>query len=250
MNTKFDLSYFTDRATVRSFKPEAPSRELIADLIRRAEHAPTTGGMQLYSVIETRSTEGLARLAPAHFNQPACTGAPVLLTFCVDLNRFSRWCELSDADPGFDNIQSFVYAGLDTALFAQQFVTLAELAGLGTCYLGTTTYNAPMIAEALELPRLVVPLLTVAVGWPTAPAEGAWRMEVDGVLCGERYPDRSDDDIRKLYAPLEDREDSRRFVAENGKDNLAQVFTDVRYTRQDNEYFSKVFSDFVKAQGF
>ena len=39
-------------------------------------------------------------------------------------------------------------------------------------------------------------------------------------------------------------------MAENGKETLAQVFTDVRYKQADNEYFSRVWLDFIVAQGF
>ena len=53
-----------------------------------------------------------------------------------------------------------------------------------------------------------------------------------------------------MYAEKEAREDSRRFVAENNKQSLAQVFTDVRYTRQANEAFSKVYFDYIREQGF
>lgn len=250
MNNNQIDKYFDKRATVRRFKPEAPDALFIAELVRKAGQAPTTGGMQLYTVIETRSPEGRARLAPAHFNQPACTGAPVLLTFCIDLNRFSRWCELSDAQPGYDNFQTFVYAGLDTAIFAQQFVTLAELAGLGTCYLGTTTYNAPAIAEALNLPRLVVPLVTVAVGWPEEQPAPSWRLPVEGVLASESYPETDDSRILGMYAGLEQLDSSRKFIVENNKQTLAQVFTDIRYTREANEHFSKIFADFIDRQGF
>ena len=62
-----DFSYFKERRTVRSFKEEAPSGELINEILELAQRAPTTGGMQLYSVVVTRSAEGLEALRPAHF---------------------------------------------------------------------------------------------------------------------------------------------------------------------------------------
>ncbi len=98
--------------------------------------------MQLYSVIVTRDEDAKKRLAPAHFNQPSATGADVVLTFCADFNRFEKWCEARNAQPGYDNFQSLMWAVIDTTIFAQQFCTIAEMNGLGTCYLGTTTYNA------------------------------------------------------------------------------------------------------------
>ncbi|MDE6402804.1 MAG: nitroreductase family protein, partial [Muribaculaceae bacterium] len=136
--------YWTSRRTVRRYTDRHVSDELLNTMLEQAAHAPTTGNMQLYSVIVSRSEEEKKALAPAHFNQPQVTGCDVVLTFCADLNRFTRWCEERDADPCYDNLQSLVAAVLDTAFFAQQFNTIAELNGLGCCMLGTTTYNADM----------------------------------------------------------------------------------------------------------
>jgi len=60
----------------------------------------------------------------------------------------------------------------------------------------------------------------------------------------------SDDDIRRLYRPKDDYPANRKFVEENGKQTLAQVFTDVRYTREMNEQMSRRLMDFLRVQGF
>ena len=52
------------------------------EILEAASRASTVGNMQLYSIIVTTSRELLEQLAPLHFNQPAATTAPVLLTFC------------------------------------------------------------------------------------------------------------------------------------------------------------------------
>lgn len=242
--------YWKGRATVRAYSDREVPQALIEDLLEKAAHAPTTGNMQLYSVVETRDAEMKRRLAPMHFNQPQVEGAQVVLTFCADFNRMSRWCEERDAEPCYDNLQSFVAAFIDTIAFAQQFNTLAELAGLGCCWLGTTTYNAPQIAEALELPRLVVPVITLTVGYPAVAGTEVGRLPLEAVLHRERYSQYDRERIDALYAEKEGREDSRRFVAENGKRTLAQVFTDVRYPRENNERFSEVLEGFLKGAGF
>ncbi len=244
------MNYFNTRHTVRRYLDKEVSDELLESLLESASHAPTTGNMQLYSVIITRDYERKKLLAPAHFNQPSVTGSSVVLTFCADFNRFVRWCEVSNAQPGYDNFQSFMTAVLDTALFAQQFCTIAEMNGLGCCYLGTTTYNAPQIAELLELPQFVVPVTTLTVGYPDGEAPLSDRIPVKGIIHKERYSDYSDSSVKDLYAEKEAREDSRQFVAENGKQSLAQVFTDVRYTKEANEHFSKVYHDFIEKKGF
>ena len=100
-------NYFANRKTVRKYKKENVSDEVVIQMLSEASHAPTTGNMQLYSVITTRSDENKTKLAPAHFNQPSVMGCEVVLTFCADFNRFVKWCEVSNANPGYDSFQSW-----------------------------------------------------------------------------------------------------------------------------------------------
>lgn len=206
--------------------------------------------MQLYSVVVTDDVEGKRVLSPFHFNQPQVLSAPVVLTFCADFNRMSKWCENRNAEPCYDNLQSFVASVIDTIAFAQQFNAIAELSGLGCCWLGTTTYNAPQIAEALRLPPLVVPIITLTVGYPEEDGVEVGRLPLEAILHQGTYRDYDADAIDRFYGEKERREDSRRFVEENGKETLAQVFTDVRYPRANNEHFSEVFADFLRKAGF
>lgn len=241
-------SYFSTRSSCRTFTKQDVSDSTIKAILEAAVHAPTTGNMQLYSVIVTRDAAKKAEMAPAHFSQPAYTNAPVILTFCADINRFVRWCRESGAEPGFDNLQSLVAAALDAVILAQQFVTIAEREGLGTCYLGTTTYNPDIIARVLELPPRVVPVTTVALGYPSAVSGPTERLPVEAVMHDEVYRDYTADDIKRLYSDKENLAENQAFVRENNKSSLAQVFTDIRYPRVNNEAFSAKLANFIKSR--
>ena len=238
------------RRTIRKYSDKPIEDALLNELLEAAFRAPTTGGMQLYSVVVTRNDEMKRKLAPAHFNQPTVTTASVVLTFCADFNRFVKWCEASNAVPGYNNYASFTTAMIDALLVAQQFNTAAESQGLGCCYLGTTTYNAPQIAEILHLPHLVVPVTTLTVGYPADKPDQVDRLPLEAIIHQENYHDYTTDDIRRLYAEKESLPVNKQFIAENRKETLAQVFTDIRYTKADNEYFSRIWYDFIAAQGF
>lgn len=242
--------YWMNRRTIRRYTSRTIPPELLNELLLKASHAPTTGNMQLYSVVISTSEEDKAALAPAHFNQPQVKNAAAVLTFCADFNRFSKWCECRQAEPCYDNLQSFVAAAIDTIAFAQQFNTLAEDAGLGCCWLGTTTYNAPQIAEILHLPTLVVPVITLTVGYPDEDGTDVGRLPFDAIIHNGKYHDYSPADIDRLYAEKEAHPDSEAFVKENGKQTLAQVFTDVRYPRKNNELFSDIFRSFLQKAKF
>lgn len=242
--------YFLNRKTIRKYTSDLISDDILNEMLTEASHAPSTGNMQLYSVIATRTEEGKATLAPFHFNQPSINSCNVLLTFCADFNRFVQWCKVSNAQPGYNNFQSFITAIIDTTLFAQQFCTIAEMRGYGCCYLGTTTYNAPQIAEALKLPQMVIPITTLTLGIPNEAPIASDRLPINAILHHEKYHEYSDNDIYRIYSEKEAQDDSKKFIAENCKETLAQVYTDVRYTKANNEYFSKLYYDFIASHGY
>ncbi len=140
------------RRSIRRYQDKDVDNTLLTRLIKEAERTQTMGNLQLYSVVVTRSKELKAKLAPAHFNQPMVTGAPVVLTFCADYRRTTLWAEQRQATPGYDNPLSFVNAMTDALLFCQTFCNLAEEEGLGCCFLGTTVYQHATVARA-GLPR-------------------------------------------------------------------------------------------------
>ncbi len=238
------------RRTIRKYTTQDVPQDLLMGLLERATRASNTGNMQTYSVVVTREQAKKEALAPTHFNQPMVTNAPVVLTFCADYNRFSTWCKLRNAEPGYDNFQSFVAAMIDTCLFAQTFCDMAEAEGLGLCYLGTTTYNAGDIIRILQLPKLVVPICTVTLGYPAEDPVLQDRLPIEAILHNETYHNYTAEDINRLYAEKEALPSTAQFIAENNKQTLAQVFTDIRYTKKNNELFSDIFLQVLKEQQY
>ena len=244
------MELLNKHVTIRKFSGKEIEEQLLQSIIYSGTKASTTGNMQLYSVIITKDKSQKEKLAPLHFNQPVAKSAPVLLTFVADFNRFVKWCDYRDAQSGYNNFLSFYTASIDALLFAQNVCIAAENNGLGICYLGTTTYNAKEISNVLELPELTFPVTTVALGYPDESPELTDRIPVEGVIHHEKYTDYSREAIDKLYSFKESLESSKQFVKENSKETLAQVFTDVRYKKSDNEFFSDKMIVFLKEQGF
>lgn len=238
------------RRSIRKYSADPVEDNLLNDILTMGCRASTTGNMQIYSIIVTRDNKKKQELLPLHFNQKMITEAPVVLTFCADFNRFNRWCRLRQAEPGYDNFLSFFTAAIDALLVAQTVCIAAESKGLGICYLGTTTYMAHKIIEVLDLPKGVVPVTTVTLGYPAEKPEQVDRLPLDAVVHHETYHDYTGESIDRFYTEKETRNDSRQFIAENGKVTLAQVFTDVRYKKEDNEVFSKMLLEVLHDQGF
>lgn len=244
------LDILKQRRTIRKYSEQDIDKNLLDTLFEAAAQASNTGNMQTYSVVATRNADIKKQLAPAHFNQAMVEQAPVVLTFCADFRRFSLWCQQRNANPGYANFESFISAAIDAVIFAQTFAVAAEAAGLGLCYLGTTTYNAQEIIAALQLPQLVMPVTTITLGYPAHEPPLTDRLPLGAIVHNETYTDFEAADIDALYSTKENSDFYKQFVAENNKETLAQVFTDIRYTKKNNEFFSEKFMNALKQQGF
>ena len=238
------------RRTIRKYTSQDVPESLLQQLLASASRTQTMGNLQLYSVVVTRDQTMKQRLAPAHFNQPMVTEAPVVLTICADFRRTTDWCAVRDADAGYGNFLSFINAATDALLFTQTFCNLAEDEGLGCCFLGTTVYMPQQIIDVLQLPRLVMPVATITLGWPDEEPPLTDRLTTEAFVHQETYMPYTTQRINHLYAAKEELAENKEFVRINCKANLAQVFTDCRYTRRDNEAMSEGLLTALRHQGF
>ena len=238
------------RRTIRKYSEQPVTEALLNRLMNEASRTQTMGNLQLYSVVVTRSGEMKQRLAPAHFNQPMVTQAPVVLTICADFHRTTRWCEERQAQAGYDNFLSYQNAAIDALLYTQTLCNLMDEEGLGYCYLGTTVYQPMQIIEVLQLPKLVMPVATLTVGWPAEEPALTDRLPLEGFVHSETYHEPTADDIDTYYGEKEQLPENQHFVKINHKQTLAQIFTDIRYTKADNEAMSEGLKEALKHQGF
>lgn len=244
------MDIILNHRSIRKYKPDPVPQEIINNVLQAAIRASNTGNMQVYSIIVTTDTDLRQKLWEAHFKQDMVLQAPVHLTFCADFNRFSKWCIQREADPGYDNFLSFLTGAIDALLAAQNAVIAAEESGLGICYLGTVTWMAEKVIEILELPRLVVPVAALTMGYPDENPDLCDRLPEEGVVHLEKYHDYQPRDIDEIYREKEALAETMALLKENNKKTLAQIFTDNRYTRKDNQAFSRLFLKVLDKQGF
>lgn len=240
-----------EHRTIRKYSDREVDEKIIEQILLAAVRGSTTGNMQPYSIIVSHDKAMKEKVATLHFNQKAVTEASLLLTFCVDYNRIIKWCEQRDAGTdGFSNMQCFMWGVIDAVIATQNACIAAESFGLGICYMGTVTYNAKELAEVYQLPKHVVPVTCITIGYPADNPLLTDRLPLEAVVHNETYKDYTPQSIDVLYAEKEGLELTQKLLEENQLDNLAKIFTEKRYTKKDNEYFAKQFMDFVKEQGF
>lgn len=81
--------------------------------------------------------------------------------------------------------------------------------GLGYCYLGTTVYQPQQIIDILQLPRLVMPVATLTVGWPAEEGSLSDRLPLESFVHSETYHDYTPSDIDAYYNDKENLEENR-----------------------------------------
>ena len=252
------LDTLNGHRSIRSYRPDPiPDGDLEA-ILHAATRASSSGNMQTYSIVVTRDAARRERLWKLHFEQDMIRQAPVLLTFCADWNRMNRWCRQSDAEPGYGNFLCFLVAFADAMIAAQNAAVAAESLGYGICYMGTTLCATPELIEFFELPPDVFPATTLVVGRPDENPEPRARLPRESIVHEELYRDFDAERIAATYRSREVEgwnrylqfEELAREMRASGVKNLAQVYTQLKYTRENNERFSRDLLDGLRRQGF
>ena len=244
--------------SIRKYKQDPVPDDLLKNILEAGIRASSSGNMQAYSIIISRDRNLREQLFEPHMHQSMVLDAPVLLTFCADFHRMRRWLHLSGAPDSFDNFMSFMVAAIDAILVSQNVALAAESEGLGICYLGSTLANCDRIGEILNIPRGVVPVVGFTLGYPAQDPDPRDRLPLDGVLHDEVYQDYSDKRILEIYRDRErygwDRYMSyprlRKLIEEAGVENLAQIYSVVKYTRESHQRYSKMILEYLSVQDY
>jgi nitroreductase len=244
--------------SIRRYKPDPVPEELLTELLEAGIRASSSGNMQTYSIVVTRDRELRERLYEPHMEQNMVLDAPVLMTFCADFNRMRKWLAISDAPDNFDDFFAFLVAAVDAILVSQNVALAAEAKGLGICYMGSTLANCDQIGEILELPKGVFPVVGFSLGYPAEDPPKRDRLPLDGLVHYETYQDYTEDRIAEIYRDRNqagwDRymriPELRQMVEEHGVENLAQIYTVVKYTKEGHDRYTRNVLDYLRNQDF
>ena len=252
------IQQILNHRSIRKYKPDTIPKDLLEEILQAGIRTSSSGNMQTYSIIVTQDHKLREQLLEPHLGQKMVLEAPVFLTFCADFNRMRRWLKLSKAAPNFDNFFSFLIGAIDAILVSQTVALAAESRGLGLCYLGSTLANADAIGGILDLPKNVVPVTGFSLGYPDELPDLRDRLPFTGLVHWETYKDYTDNEIKEIYSEREIKGWQRYMrskwlrgqVDEKGIENLAQLYTEVKYTRTSHQEFSSKLLTYLEEQEF
>lgn len=124
--------------------------------------------------------------------------------------------------------------------------------------MGTTLASAAEIAKILKCPPNVIPVVGFSLGYANEKPLVRDRLPIKGIVHRDVYRTPSAQALRDTYREKEQtgmkryRENSelKKRIDEVGAENLAQVYTKAKYTRESHLKYSKDLFNFLKDQNF
>ncbi|MBM3133233.1 MAG: nitroreductase [Chloroflexi bacterium] len=170
------------RRSVRKFKPDPVSDDLLNAVLEAGRWAPSWANTQCWRFVVVRDPEIKAKLAETKTgNNPAVEAiriAPVTIVICAELKKSGYYKGEAPTDKG----DWFMF---DAALAAQNMMLAAHSFGLGTVPVGL--FNAPKAAEVLGVPQNVAVVLMMPLGYPAEKPITPRRKELSEIVVRDRF---------------------------------------------------------------
>jgi nitroreductase len=170
------LEAIKGRRSIRAFKNEDVSKEIIDKLIEAAIWAPSAGNIQPWEFIIVRKPEIKRRLAEAALGQHFIEEAPVVIVVCANEKRSSE---------GYGARGKTLYCIQDTAAAIQNIHLAAYSFGLGTCWIGA--FKEEEARKILKVPNGIRPVAMIPVGHPAEAPSPRSRRPVSQIVHYETF---------------------------------------------------------------
>lgn len=180
-NSTIDL--LRQHRSIRSYLSTPISANDI-DAIFSASHAAASSSfLQCSSVIRITNSDNRKKIAHYSGDQNYVIEAPEFWVFCADFNRHYQ----IDSAVNLGKAEQLLLGCIDTAIMAQNAVVAAESLGLGCVYIGGVRNHIAKVTELLKLPRFVLPLFGLCIGYPDQNPEIKPRLPKDLVFFTDEY---------------------------------------------------------------
>lgn len=186
--------------SIRRFRDEAITDAQRQAILASAQAAASSSFLQCSSVIRVTDPELRERLVTLSGGQKHVATAAEFWVFCADFQRNFEICP--EAKPGL--AEQLLLGAVDTAILAQNAVIAAESLGLGAVYIGGIRNNIEAVGELLKVPKHVLPLFGLCLGWPDEQPDLKPRMPVEMLVHENQYQPLNHDRLAEYDATLAD----------------------------------------------
>lgn len=175
--------------SIRAYTDRPVEEDVLDQIIQAVLAAPNWVNLQHVSVIVVKDQERRKKFAALCGEQQHIAQAPVFLVFCADYYR--TWLACRAKGQSFDEvmgeIDNLIVGAHEVGIALGTAVAAAESFGLGTVPIGDIRLHALDAVTELCLPKYVLPLLGLCVGYPAEQPGQKPRLPKEAVCFEERY---------------------------------------------------------------
>ncbi|ORX79512.1 Nitro/flavin reductase [Anaeromyces robustus] len=219
--------------SIRKYKDQPLEEEKLDLIIKAAQVAPNWCNGQQVTIIAVQEPECKQRLSVLCTNQPYVASCSVFLVFCADYYRaslaFEKIGHKDFAKKYIEQLDVLFVGSHDVGIAMQNAVVAAESMGLGTVPIGTVRSQALEVVKELNLPKYVIPIVGLCVGYPDDNPGIKPRLPSKAVCFKEKY------DTSKLQEEID------------GYDNQFQKYLSERSTNDRDANWSSRLYDLYSA---
>ncbi|GGD11361.1 MULTISPECIES: nitroreductase NfsA [Franconibacter] len=169
--------------SIRHYTDEPITEAQREAIIASAQAASSSSFLQCSSIIRVTDTALREKLVTLTGGQQHVAQAAEFWVFCADFNRHLQICP--DAQLGL--AEQLLLGVVDTAMMGQNALTAAESLGLGGVYIGGIRNSIEAVTELLKLPKHVLPLFGLCLGWPADDPQVKPRLPASLVVHENHY---------------------------------------------------------------
>ncbi len=190
MITNPTIETLMNHRSIREYTDKVPSDEIIETIVKAGQQAAFAG--QLGSMIISKKKD----------KHPF--GAPLYFIICVDIHRMQEVMKRRNWEMISSDAAMLLFGMQDASYMAQNIVIAAESLGLGTCYLGFVPFMAEKLILEYDLPKKVLPMVGITVGYPAENPPVRPRYPLDFSCFEGKYPKFTEDQIKTAMKQMDE----------------------------------------------
>ena len=235
--------------SIRKYKNQPLEDEKLALIIKAAQAAPSWCNGEQVSIIAVKDQAIKDKIMELSWGQTYIGGCAVFLVFCADFYRVSLAFEKAgktkeDFEKYMSNIDTLIIGSHDVGISMQNATVAAESLGLGTCDIGAIRYKVLEVTKLLNLPKYVIPLVGLTVGYPDDDPGLKPRIPPKGICFENKYS------IENAKAGVEEYDEIyKKYLSERGK-NARDMNWSESITKAYTSFEFKDDYELLKQQGY
>lgn len=160
------------RRSIRSFKQDAISQEVIDKIVEAVRIAPSAGNLQAYRIKIVSDKETKEKLVKASFGQSFITQAPIIIGF---------FAVPSESGRHYGERGERLYSLQDATIALYTAQLAVEALGLGSCWIGA--FNDGQVCEAFNVDsEKYIPIGFLPIGYHDEEPKNKKRKKIEDLI--------------------------------------------------------------------